>query len=132
VFRQMIALGLLSVDHAHGALKLTEASRPVLKGEQSVALRRQSEKKKGAARRSRKIDAELSTAEHALFERLRAWRGDTAKTHGVPAYVILHDATLLELVRQRPQSMGALRGIPGIGERKLENYGGALLGILAG
>ena len=131
VFRQMIALGLLSVDHAHGALKLTEASRPVLKGEQSVALRRQSEKKKGAARRSRKIDAELSVGEHELWERLRAWRSDTAKTHGVPAYVILHDATLLELVRQRPQSNESLRRIPGIGAHKLENYGDALLQVLA-
>jgi ATP-dependent DNA helicase RecQ len=131
VFRQMVALGLLSVDHAYGALQLTEASRPVLKGEQSVALRRQSETKKGATRRSRKIDAELSTVEHALWERLRAWRTDTAKTHGVPAYVILHDATLLELVRQRPQSNDALRRIPGIGAHKLENYGEALLGMLS-
>ncbi len=53
-----------------------------------------------------------------------------AKTHGVPAYVILHDATLLELVRQRPQTLNALRHVPGIGARKLENYGAALLHLL--
>jgi len=131
VFRQMVALGLLSVDHAYGALRLTAASRPVLKGEQSVALRRQTETKKGATRRSRKIDAELSAGEHALWERLRAWRSDTAKTHAVPAYVILHDATLLELVRQRPQSNDALRRIPGIGAHKLEHYGETLLEMLS-
>ena len=131
IFRQMAALGLLAVDHAHGALHLTEASRPVLKGERSVALRRQAEKKKTAKIRSRRIDAELSDGERALWEHLRAWRADTAKTHGVPAYVILHDATLLELVRERPRTMEALRHITGIGAHKLENYGEALLERLA-
>jgi ATP-dependent DNA helicase RecQ len=131
IFRQMVALGLLAVDPAHGALHLTDASRPVLKGEQSVALRRQAEKKKTARTRSRRIDAELDPGQHALWERLRAWRSETAKAHGVPAYVILHDATLLELVRARPQTGEALRHIPGIGAHKLENYGVALLALLA-
>ena len=130
IFRQMVALGLLAVDHAHGALTLAAASRPVLKGGQNVPLRRAPERRKAATPRSRKIDADLSAEEHALFERLRAWRAATAKEHGVPAYVILHDTTLLELVRQRPQSTEAMRHIPGIGARKLENYGEALLGLL--
>jgi len=131
IFRQMVALGLLAVDHAHGALQLTAASRPVLRGEQSVALRRQAEKKKTTKTKSRRIDAELGTEQQLLWEQLRAWRSETAKTHGVPAYVILHDATLLELVRKRPQTPNALRHIPGIGARKLENYGPALLELLS-
>ncbi len=110
----------------------------MLKGGQSVALRRQAGKKQAAKPRSRKIDAEiggkidadLGVDQHALWERLRAWRSETAKTHGVPAYVILHDATLLELVRERPQTTQALRHIPGIGAQKLENYGEALLELL--
>ncbi len=130
IFRQMVALGLLAVDHAHGALVLTASSRPVLKGGQDVPLRRAPEKKKTATSKSRKIDADLTAEEHMLWERLRAWRGETAKAHGVPAYVILHDATLLELVRQRPQSTEALRHITGIGAHKLENFGAALLGLL--
>ena len=130
IFRQMVAHGLLAVNHTHGSLILTATSRPVLKGGQSVPLRRPPEKKKASTSRSRKIDAELSADEHVLWEQLRAWRGETAKTHGVPAYVILHDATLLELVRQRPQSTEALRHIPGIGAHKLENYGAALLCLL--
>jgi ATP-dependent DNA helicase RecQ len=129
IFRQMVALGLLAVDHSHGALTLTDASRPVLKGEQTVALRRQSEKKK-AKSASRKIDAALDSSEHPLWDRLRAWRAETAKQHGVPAYVILHDATLLALVKERPQSLAAMRNVSGIGARKLENYGAALLQIL--
>jgi len=131
IFRQMAALGLLAVDHAHGSLLLTAASRPVLKGEQEVPLRRAPEKRKAATPKSRRIDAELTAEEHALWERLRAWRGETAKAHGVPAYVILHDTTLLELVRQRPQSLDAMRLVSGIGVRKLENYGAALLELLA-
>jgi ATP-dependent DNA helicase RecQ len=131
IFRQLVALGLLAVDHAHGALILTDASRPVLKGGQTVPLRRAPEKKKSAPAKSRRIDSELSAEEHALFERLRAWRAETAKEHGVPAYVILHDATLLELLRQRPQSLDAMRHVSGIGARKLENFGAALLGLLA-
>jgi ATP-dependent DNA helicase RecQ len=132
VFRQIVALGLLEVDHAHGALKLTDASRPVLKGEQKIALRRQAERKKVTTRGGRvtKIDTELSSQERALWDRLRTWRADTAKTHGVPAYVILHDATLLELVRQRPQSKEGLRQISGIGAHKLETYGVALIELL--
>ncbi len=131
IFRQMVALGLLAVDHSHGSLVLTAASRPVLKGEQAVPLRRAPEKRKAATAKSRRIDAELSAEEHALFERLRAWRAETARAHGVPAYVILHDATLLELVRQRPQSLDEMRHVSGIGARKLENFGAALLGLLA-
>jgi ATP-dependent DNA helicase RecQ len=132
VFRQVIALGLLEVDHEHGALKLTDASRPVLKGEQAIALRRQLEKKKVSARNGRvtEIDIELSAAERTLWERLRTWRADTAKMRGVPAYVILHDATLLELVKRRPQSRQALSAITGIGAHKVENYGLALLEML--
>jgi ATP-dependent DNA helicase RecQ len=132
VFRQIVALGLLEVDHAYGALKLTDASRPVLKGEQKIALRRQAERKKVSARGGRitKIDTELTSAERTLWENLRAWRAATAKTHAVPAYVILHDATLLELVKRRPQSKDALREISGIGAHKLESYGLALLELL--
>jgi ATP-dependent DNA helicase RecQ len=130
IFRQMAALGLLAVDHSHGSLVLTAASRPVLKGEQGVPLRRAPEKKKAATTKSRRIDADLTAEEHALWERLRAWRAETAKAHGVPAYVILHDATLLELLRQRPQSLDEMRHVSGIGARKLENFGADLLELL--
>jgi ATP-dependent DNA helicase RecQ len=130
IFRQMVALGLLAVDHAHGGLHLTAASRPVLRGEQAVALRRLGERKKAAPTPSRRIDAALGGGAQALWERLRAWRAETARAHGVPAYVILHDATLLALVRGRPRTRGELSQIPGIGARKLENFGAELLALL--
>jgi ATP-dependent DNA helicase RecQ len=62
-----------------------------------------------------------------LWERLRAWRAATAKEHGVPAYVVFHDATLAELVRERPATKAALARISGVGAQKLERYGAELL-----
>jgi len=140
IFRQMVAMNLLAIDHAHGAMTLTEASRAVLKGEERIDLRRYAETKKGpkpskgkdrGPSKSHKPNAELSTAGHALWEKLRAWRAETAKTHGVPAYVILHDVTLLALVEEKPHNTDGLRQIPGIGAHKLETYGEALLTLLS-
>ncbi len=130
VFRQLVALGYLEIDHAsYGALKLSAASRAVLKGEQQVMLRKQVDKKAARAARGKTPAAQLDAIGQALFERLRAWRGETAKEHGVPAYVIFHDATLAEIARLCPQSTDRLRQISGIGARKLESYGAALVAL---
>jgi ATP-dependent DNA helicase RecQ len=129
VFRQLVALGMLDVDHSgFGALRLGEASRPVLKGTQSVMLRKQAEGRPARPRIAAPA-AGLDVAGNKLWERLRAWRSETAKAHGVPAYVIYHDATLLELARACPGSLGRLRSVPGIGAAKLDRYGQALLEI---
>ena len=66
----------------------------------------------------------------ALWEKLRQWRGATAKAGGVPAYVVFHDATLAEIARARPQSEGELARISGVGAAKLARYGPALLELL--
>ena len=67
--------------------------------------------------------------ERARWDRLRAWRTDTAKRDGVPAYVMFHDATLAEIARAAPDSIEDLRHIPGIGARKLERFGDELLEV---
>ncbi len=137
VFRQLVAQGLLAVDHAgHGSLLLTEASRAVLSGRESVHLRQApAGKPKAAAKRSAGFStgpaAGLDPAAERLWQRLREWRAAIAKEHGVPAYVVFHDATLAELARARPQSEAALAQISGVGTRKLERYGAALLELLA-
>ena len=130
IARQCIALGLLQVDHdAYGALRLTAGSRAVLKGEQRVALRAWREAKRSS--RTRKAFPEaLSGETQILFDKLRAWRAEAARGHGVPAYVIFHDATLAEIARARPGSLEALRGISGVGARKLEAYGADILGLV--
>ncbi|GIZ53253.1 DNA helicase RecQ [Noviherbaspirillum aridicola] len=133
ILRQAIALGLLVVDHdAYSSLKLTDAARPVLRGEQQVLLReyRKPEKKKRDGSRARAIDAELSGAARALFDRLRAWRVETARRHNVPAYVIFHDATMREIAKARPVSINELRNISGVGERKLETYGEEIIALI--
>jgi len=136
VFRQLIAQGLLAVDHAsYGSLKLVEASRAVLTGGQAVHLRQtqagipRAVAKRSAAQGAGQGDGRDPAAER-LWERLRAWRAAIAKEHGVPAYVVFHDATLAELVRVRPHSAAALGQISGVGTRKLERYGAALLELL--
>jgi ATP-dependent DNA helicase RecQ len=139
IFRQLIALGFLAVDHGgHGALVLTDASRPVLKGEQHVSLRRYTKPKRsrdaGGSRGGTRADpaAGMSPRQRARWDRLRAWRAETAKADGVPAYVIFHDATLAELARTGPISLDELRGVPGIGTRKLERFGEDLLHVVGG
>ncbi|MEK7435878.1 MAG: DNA helicase RecQ [Pseudomonadota bacterium] len=132
VFRQLVAQGLLDVDHAgHGALKLAEASRAVLTGDRTVHLRQmQAGKAKASTKRSTAAAAGLDGAAEQVWQRLRAWRAGVAKEHGVPAYVVFHDATLAELARTRPQSGAELGRVSGVGTRKLERYGAALLDLL--
>jgi ATP-dependent DNA helicase RecQ len=130
VFRQLVALGLLAVDHGgFGALRLTEAARPVLKGECTLILRKRVAPKRSRETRRRGVAAALGPAQQTLFEALRAWRAATAREHGVPAYVIFHDATLAELATRCPRDIAGLQGISGLGARKLDNFGEALLKV---
>ncbi|CAM3468374.1 DNA helicase RecQ [Bordetella sputigena] len=137
VLRQLLAQGLLTVDHeGYGTLALTEASRAVLKGERQLMLRRESPKAaraaKSAGTRGRAPAVELPADAQPVFEALRAWRAGVARNHGVPAYVIFHDATLREIALARPGSADELGGISGVGARKLEAYGDEILECVAG
>jgi len=132
VFRQLVARELVAVDHdRYNALTLTDHARPLLRGEAELHLRLPTERRRSrAARRaSTRLDIPggLPTT---LFDRLRAWRAETAKERNVPAYVIFHDATLREIAIARPATLTDLAGISGIGDRKLEAYGGAILDVL--
>jgi len=135
VFRQLVALGYVRVAHeAHGALALTDASRPVLKGEAQIAMRRHVERpgRTAKAKARAAAAADLSPADRELFERLKAWRLGEARAQGVPAYVILHDRTLAGIAQARPASLAALGAVGGIGASRLERYGQALLAVVAG
>jgi ATP-dependent DNA helicase RecQ len=134
--RQAIAGGLVTVDHQHyGTLKLADAARPVLRGEQTVRLRpaakatkssRRSQSRGGASQ-SRSDLSDLSPDAAERFERLRQWRSRTARERGVPPYVIFHDSTLLAVASADPDTASALRGITGIGEKKLADWGDELI-----
>ncbi|WP_394001376.1 DNA helicase RecQ [Luteimonas sp. WGS1318] len=130
VLRQLVAQGLLDVDaEGYGGLRLTEASRGVLKGETQVMLRKPTNTKERVrtSRAATGADIDLAPADRPLFESLRALRGRLAREQNVPAYVIFHDATLREIARLRPISHGQLGGIGGVGAGKLERYGDAVL-----
>ncbi|MBI3900439.1 MAG: DNA helicase RecQ [Gammaproteobacteria bacterium] len=138
VLRQLIAAGLLAVDHdAYGTLVLTEASRAVLKGERQVMLRKQIARPPARRERTERVQRAgiavegLSPTALGLYERLRVWRSETAKSQGMPAYIIFHDATLREIADACPRTLDQLRGISGVGAKKLEAYGEKILSEIA-
>ena len=128
VFRQLVAAGFLDVEMgSYGSLRLAQAARPVLRGEQSVALRRDPERKRAPRTR---FAVAAHPADDSLFERLRDLRGKLAREQNVPAYVIFHDATLRAIANDRPRSMAQLAKVEGVGVRKLERYGEAVLALV--
>ena len=131
VIRQLTAAGLIYVDQeAHGALKLAEEARPVLRGEQKVTLRRdQPPRRTKKDARSAKA-AEMPQDAQSLFQQLRAARARIAKSQGVPPYVVFHDTTLRALAEASPQTLEAMSGITGIGKAKLDRYGAMFLEVI--
>ena len=134
IVRQAIALGLVTVDHdSYSSLKLTDAARPVLKGGQTVQLRQYQKPvkpKRQASAPKGYVEMDLSKSEQAIFDKLRWWRVETARAHGVPAYVVFQDATLREIAKVKPTSLEQLRGVTGVGEKKLVSYGDEIVALI--
>src|SRR5690554_1564279 len=137
VFRQLVARGYLNVDpQGFGVLHLSDRCRPLLKGEESLELRRDLKVSTAAGKRtggSRASAAQqkLDPAEHRLWEALRTLRRQLAQEQDVPPYVIFHDATLMEMVLYRPLTGEQMRRLSGVGERKLDLYGQPFLELIA-
>jgi len=130
VFRQLIALGYIDIDsEGYGALRITEKSRPLLKGQQQLDLRKPTRPEKTT--RDKKQKSSVRPQDQPLWEALRALRTELAAEFGVPPYVIFHDVTLQEMIRLRPGSKGDLQGIQGVGEQKLQRYGQQFLAVIA-
>jgi ATP-dependent DNA helicase RecQ len=131
VVRQLLAQGLLAVNSdGYGTLVITDASAAVLDGSRPVKLRREPER---AAKRTKRAaaGAELPETARPLFERLRAWRVEVAREQAVPAYVVFGDATLRGIALIEPSTLEQLAEVSGVGEKKLEAYGQAVLEIVA-
>jgi ATP-dependent DNA helicase RecQ len=130
VVRQLLAQGLLGVNSdGYGTLVLTDASASVLGGSRRVILRREPERRERASRKS--SAATLPPEAAPLFEKLREWRAGVARELSVPAYIIFGDATLRGIALSRPQTLAELGAISGVGEKKRESYGQALLELVA-
>ncbi|MEO8079607.1 MAG: DNA helicase RecQ [Caldimonas sp.] len=139
VLRQLVALGHLRTEGDYNTLALTESSRAVLRGEETLRLREQAP----STGRSRKRSAgkgnsagkpppvPLDAAGLERFTALKAWRAGIARSHNLPAYVVFHDATLAEMALSRPATLDDLATISGVGAKKLEAYGAALLDVIA-
>ena len=128
VFRQLVARGLLSVDlERFGALRLEERCRPLLRGEETIELRRDLKQKTTKRQTRSPLPNDIDVT---LWEALRDCRRGFAEEQNVPPYVIFHDSTLQEMCVSLPSSLERLAEISGVGERKLEKYGPAFVGVI--
>ncbi|MEX5730055.1 ATP-dependent DNA helicase RecQ [Rhodovulum iodosum] len=131
VFRQMMGRDLVRPDpERHGALRMTAAARPILKGEEAIELRRDTIRAAGRARPA--VKALVSDEDAPLLSALKARRRAFAEAARVPAYVIFNDRTLIEMAETRPQTLDEMARIGGVGAKKLERYGAAFLEIVTG
>ncbi|HHW4678240.1 MAG TPA: DNA helicase RecQ [Xylella sp.] len=130
VFRQLVATSLLEVDNeGYGGLRLTETSRPVLKGERQVMMRRDQTIRE-RDRAGQRSGLSVLPEDLQLFHALHGLRARMAKEQNVPAFVIFHDSTLRHIAEQRPTNLNALARISGIGSSKLGRYGHQLIELV--
>ena len=131
IFRQMMGHDLMRPDpDRHGALRMTDAALPILRGEASITLRRDTIR---AARNAGPKVRQMVSEENApLLSALKAKRRALAEAQNVPAYVVFNDKTLIEMAETRPQTLDDMARVGGIGAKKLESYGNAFLEVIAG
>ena len=142
VLRQLLATGAVGLNkvvldsgHSFDTLCLSDGSRAVLRGEVAVQLREsvasapRERKRRSPAGTLPPAAANLDQDAQVRFINLKAWRAEVAREHGLPAYVIFHDATLAAIAQQCPRTLGDLQGISGMGVKKLEAYGAEVLRV---
>ena len=130
IFRQMMGHDLVRPDpERHGALRITEAAHPVLRGEQPITLRRDTMQK---TPRRPAAKALVSEEDAPLLSALKAKRRALAEAAKMPAYIVFNDRTLIEMAERRPQTLDDMARISGVGAKKLEQYGAAFLEVIRG
>ena len=130
ILRQLVVLGFLSVDTAgFGAIQLTGKSRSLLRGEVEMPLRRDLLVAREAKKPRKKITS-VAEEDSDLWEALRDCRKRLADENNVPPYVIFHDATLMQMAADKPQTPEAFLAINGVGQTKLERYGSAFMDVV--
>lgn len=130
IFRQMMGHDLLRPDpERHGGLRMTERARPILRGEESVKLRRDTIR---AAKNGNVVRTLVSEEDAPLLSALKAKRRALAEAADVPAYIIFNDKTLIEMAQVRPKTLDDFAKVGGVGSKKLERYGKDFLEVIAG
>ncbi len=138
VLRQLVALGYVEAEGEFNTLSLTDSARDVLRGEVTLRLREAAEapargkrgKTDSSTGSAKAAPADLDVDAQERYAALKAWRGEVAKEHNLPAYVVFHDATLAEMARRMPADLGELGEISGVGAKKLQAYGDEILRVL--
>ncbi|QEW23019.1 ATP-dependent DNA helicase RecQ [Marinibacterium anthonyi] len=130
IFRQMMGRDLVRPDpERHGALRMTDPARPILRGEEQITLRADTVKK---AVSTPAVRAMVSDEDAPLFSALKAKRRALAEAAQVPAYIIFTDRTLTEMAEARPDTLDQMARIGGVGAKKLERYGADFLEVIRG
>ena len=130
IYRQIISRNLLAVDlEGHGSLRLTEQCRNVLRGKETLLLRKESKRAK-SSRKGRKSYNTEKASNNLLWEALRTCRKKLAEENDVPPFVIFHDATLVEMLERQPENATQFLSLSGVGESKLEKYADAFLDVI--
>ena len=131
VFRQLLARGFLQPDsEGYGALRLDDSCRPLLRGEETLMLRREQARTVTPKKTGGKPALDIPHEDRILWEALRAKRRQLAQEQGVPPYVIFHDSTLMAILSARPRSLKEMGHVAGIGDSKLDRYGEAFLDVV--
>ena len=132
IFRQLLGLDLVRPDpERHGAFRLNDAARPILRGEAPLTLRADTVRR-SAARPDRAPLTQVAEEDEGLLSALKAHRRALADAAGVPAYVIFPDRTLIEMATRRPRTLDEFASIPGVGASKLERFGPTFLAVITG
>jgi ATP-dependent DNA helicase RecQ len=130
VFRQMMGHDLVRPDpERHGALRIMEKAHPVLRGEEQIALRRETLSRKDTRPA---VKALVSDEDAPLLSALKAKRRALAEAANLPAYIVFNDRTLIEMAQIRPRDLDQMARINGVGSKKLEQYGLAFLDVING
>jgi ATP-dependent DNA helicase RecQ len=131
IYRQLVAAHLLTVDiGGYGSLKLTEKSKALLRGEQTITLRIDPDIPKKKSKMSTTPRPSYTTPQDTLWQALKTKRLELAHAQGVPPYIIFHDSSLAEMHAKQPKTLEAFAEIAGVGQSKLQKYGAAFLEII--
>ena len=129
MLRQLQSAKLIVRDEEdRDRLVVTEEGRRVLRGEAPFALRE--DVVNPARKRGERRIVEPGDADTALLAALKGLRGAIATAHKQPAYVIFPDRTLIEMAKERPETLDDLGSLHGVGEVKLQKYGPAFLAVI--
>ncbi|MDQ7070994.1 MAG: DNA helicase RecQ [Rhodobacterales bacterium] len=130
VFRQMMGHDLVRPDsERYGALRMTEAARPILRDEETIDLRRDTIR---TATRRPAVKSLVSEEDAPLLSALKAKRRALSEAAKVPAYIVFNDRTLIEMAEVKPENLDQMAGIGGVGAKKLASYGDAFLEVING